>query len=109
MTTEKRQPLDAVDLLLLAGLVTLEAISVLAVALVALLLTASSWRPKSAPAPVGRCVAPPPSASTAPAVHPLALVAAQLETLPVTRLRELAGMRSKRHRKSELVAVLAAF
>lgn len=106
MTTEKHQPLDAGDLLLLAGVVTLEALIVLAVALVALLFTVSGWAPATAPAPEGRCVAPPPS--PAPAVHPLALVAAELEGMPATRLRELVGVRSKRLRKCELVAVLAA-
>ena len=106
MNNQTSQSLDAIDLLLLAGVVTLEAITVLAVALAALLLTASNWRPKSAPASVGRCVPPPPP--PAPAVHPLSLLAAELEVLPVSRLRPIAGVRSKRLRKNELVAVLAA-
>ena len=112
MTTEKCQSLSAVDLLLLAGLVTLEAITVLAVALVALLLTVCGWTsppaPASAASPSGRCAPSPPSASQTPAVHPLALLAAELEPLPVTRLRELVGVRSKRLRKCELVATLVA-
>jgi hypothetical protein len=41
-------------------------------------------------------------------VHPLALVAAELEALPVTRLRPMVGIRSKRARKAELVAMVAA-
>ncbi len=94
------QPLDAVDLLLVAGLVTLEATTVLAVALVALLLTVAGWRP---PAADGQKDSP-----LAPLQHPLATLATELEVLPVTRLRELAGTRSKRLRKCELVAVLAA-
>jgi hypothetical protein len=44
----------------------------------------------------------------APAPHPLALVAAELEALPVTALRQLAGVRSKRTRKIDLVAMVAA-
>lgn len=44
----------------------------------------------------------------APLLHPLALVAEQLEALPVTRLRPMAGVTSKRHRKAELVAALVA-
>ncbi len=83
-----------VELLLLAGLVTLEAAAVLLVALVALVLTVASWRPAPPPAP--------------PMVHPLALLAEQLEQLPVSRLRPMAGTRSKRIRKAELVAVLVA-
>jgi len=43
-----------------------------------------------------------------PLLHPLALVAEQLEALPVTRLRPMAGVTSKRHRKAELVAQLVA-
>ena len=43
-----------------------------------------------------------------PLLHPLALVAEQMEPLPVTRLRPLAGVTSKRHRKAELIAMVAA-
>ena len=55
---------------------------------------------------------PPPAASTdappSPMLHPLAALAEQLEALPVTRLRPLAGVTSKRHRKADLIAMVAA-
>jgi hypothetical protein len=35
-------------------------------------------------------------------------LAAELKSLSITRLRELAGFRSKRHRKTDLLALLAA-
>jgi len=86
-----RSELHPVELLLLTGLVALEAAAVLIVALVALLLAVASWRPAaspSAPSPAAVTEAPillPVAASTdapAPALHPLALVAEQLEALP---------------------------
>jgi hypothetical protein len=53
-----------------------------------------------------------PTASTeappAPLLHPLTLVAERLEALPVATLRPMAGTRSKRARKHELVAALVA-
>ncbi len=90
----------AVELLLLAVLVALDAVAVLAVALVALLVTITRSRPARSPA---RVMTPP-----LPVVHPLALVAEELLELPVTRLRPMAGTRSKRVRKAELVALVAA-
>ena len=92
---------DAVELLLLIVLVVLEAAAVLTVALVALLLSVTRPRPAGSLS----WVMPPP----APVVHPLALVAAELEALPVSRLRFMAGTRSKRARKAELVALVAAY
>jgi hypothetical protein len=91
---------DAVELLLLAVLVALDAVAVLAVALVALVVTITRLGPVRSPA---RVMASPP-----PAVHPLALVAEELEALPVARLRPMAGTRPKRVRKAELVALVAA-
>lgn len=85
---------DTIDLLLAVAWEVAEAVLVLAVALVALVLTVARWRPAPPPAP--------------PMVHPLALVAEQLEALPVSRLRPLAGVRSKRIRKAELVALAVA-
>jgi hypothetical protein len=54
--------------------------------------------------PISRPPAPPP----APLLHPLAAVAAELEALPATALRELAGTRSRRRSKRELVGLLVA-
>lgn len=109
---------DTITVLLALLLVALEAVAVLIVALVAVVLTLARWRPSQAPAapsPAAVTDAPillPVAASTdappAPLLHPLALVAEQLEALPVSRLRPMAGVTSKRHRKHELVAALVA-
>ena len=101
----------------------------LIVALVALLLTVARWMPSQAPAvasvaaiteSAGGSFGPPADqpallpvaaisdAPPVPLLHPLAVVAEQLEALPVTRLRPLAGVTSKRARKAELVAALVA-
>ena len=115
--------LHPITVLLAVALEVAEAITVLIVALVALLLTVARWRPSQAPAvtaaPAASTDAPAPPALVeepcAPALvhspallHPLALVAEQLEALPVTRLRPMANTRSKRARKAELVAALVA-
>jgi hypothetical protein len=101
------------EVLLLVALAAGWAVATLAravpVPLVALGLALASWRPAAtattatAPAPMVQTHRPP-----APALHPLALVAAELEQLPVTALRQLAGVRSKRTRKIELIAMVAA-
>ncbi len=90
---------DTIELLLAVALEVAEALLVLTVALVALVLTVARWRP--APAP-------PAAPAPAPAVHPLALVAAELETLPVTTLRPMVGISSKRLPKRQLVALAVA-
>lgn len=109
---------DTIEVLLAVALEVAEAVLVLTVALVALLLTVARWRPSQAPAvtapdattdpPALLPVAAISDAPPAPLLHPLALVAEQLEALPVTRLRPLANTRSKRARKAELVAALVA-
>jgi hypothetical protein len=110
---------DTIELLLAVALEVAQALLVLTVALVALLLTLARWRPSQAPAVTAPpattdppAPVPSPAASTdappTPLLHPLALVAEQLEALPVSRLRPLAGVTSKRHRKHELVAALVA-
>jgi hypothetical protein len=45
---------------------------------------------------------------TTPTPHPLAQLATELEALPATTLRAMAGIRSKRHNKAALVAMVAA-
>jgi hypothetical protein len=90
-----------VELLILAAVVTIEALAVLTVALVALVAAITRSRPAGSPA---RVMTPPPP----PLLHPLAAVAAELDALPVTQLRPMAGTRSKRIRKAELVAQLVA-
>jgi hypothetical protein len=88
---------------------TVEALAVVVAAVVALLLTLARWRPAAA-APV----APPP---LAPAVHPLAVVAAAaaeaLEPLTVAQLRRrargagLPRCLSRTGRRADLLAALA--
>ncbi|WP_216915949.1 MULTISPECIES: hypothetical protein [unclassified Synechococcus] len=102
MNTNETHP---VELLLLAGLVVAEALIVLVAAAVALVLTITRSRPAGSPA---RVMTPPPTTAPPPAVHPLAMVAEQLEGLPVSRLRPMVGTRSKRIRKAELVALAVA-
>ncbi|AFY29597.1 hypothetical protein [Cyanobium gracile] len=108
---------DTVDVLLAVALEVAQALLVLIVAVVALLLTLARWRPSRAPAvPAPAATTDPRQVAAAgstdappiPLLHPLALVAEQLEALPVARLRPLAGVSSKRHRKHELVAQLVA-
>jgi hypothetical protein len=50
----------------------------------------------------------PDPAPTPAAIHPLATLATELQQLPVTRLRQLAGIRSKRHTKHQLTAMICA-
>ena len=115
----KTETLHPVELLLVVAVVALEAVAVLLVAAVGLLLTVArairrraahpAVVPQQPPAAAGSPVqVTPPVLAPAPAVHPLALVAEQLEAMPVSRLRPLAGVRSKRIRKSELVALAVA-
>jgi hypothetical protein len=105
-----KQELHPIEVLLLvalaAGWAVLTLARALAVPLVALVMARAGWRPAAtapSPAPMVQPHQPP-----APALHPLALVAAELEQLPVTALRQLAGVRSKRTRKIDLVAMVAA-
>ncbi len=109
--------MHTVELLLLAALVVAEAVIVLAAALVALVLTAVHEK-SSAPAPQTPEPLPALDSSAAalvhekssapPLLHPLAVMAEQLEALPVTTLRPMANVRSKRPRKAELVAAMVA-
>jgi hypothetical protein len=107
----------AVELLLIAAVLVASALLTLTTALVALVLTVASYcqpwllRPAAVAAPsTGPGGAPEnvptPRASvvalrhTPPAVHPLLLA---LEPLTVAQLRPLAGTRSKRRRRAELI------
>jgi hypothetical protein len=79
-----RSELHPVDALLLAAVVTLEAVAVLVVALVALVLAVARWRP----------AAPAAAAAAPPTPHPLSVVAEPvveaLQPLTVTELRRRA-------------------
>lgn len=100
-------------MLLLIALIWLaiESAAVLIVAVIALLQALASPRATAAPL----TPAAPPAASPAPAavppaaaIHPVGALAMELSSLPVARLREMAGTRSKRHRKVDLIAMLVA-
>ncbi|MCP9798911.1 hypothetical protein [Cyanobium sp. Lug-B] len=110
---------DTITVLLAVALEVAEAVLVLTVALVALVLTVArairrraahpAAVPQQPPAAAGSaCRVVPAAPAPAPAVHPLAVLAAELEALPVSRLRPLAGVTSKRHRKIELISMVAA-
>jgi hypothetical protein len=117
---------DPVELLILAAVLVASALLTLATALVALVATVWSYRPAATPMR-RRAICPPalvdkaPADSpvggepenvplarvsvaglrhTPPAVHPLLET---LEGLTVAQLRPLAGVRSKRHRRGELI------
>jgi len=119
----------AVELLLLAAVLVASALLTLATALVALVATVWSYRPAATPmrrraastsggqpSPASTGAGgepenvPTPRASVvalrhpSPAVHPLLLA---LEPLTVAQLRPLAGVRSKRHRRGELIDLAA--
>ena len=69
------------------------------------------WWCQTEPAAPGgepECLPAAAAAALAPAVHPLATLADALQSQPVAALRTLAGVRSKRHQKSALVAMLVA-
>ena len=92
-----------IELALVAGLVVIEAVVVLVAAVVALVVTLSSWRPAAAPAPV----AEPEPIQAQPQLHPLALLATELQALPAVSLRQMAGVRSKAIRKAQLIELIA--
>ena len=87
--------------MILATIATLQAIAVLSIALVALVLTLSGYMPTP---PAEPTVGPKPIPAP-PMVHPTIQF---LESLPVRDLRTLAGTRSKRYRKPELITMAGA-
>ena len=93
--TESQAP-HVIELLILLVWLLLEAIATLAVALVAMVVTLASRRSKPA------------AAAPAPAVHPLALVAAELEALPVRSLRPMVPVQCRRLPKARLIGELLA-
>jgi hypothetical protein len=111
--TESQAP-HIVELLILLVWLLLEAIAALAVALLALVLTVAGWRrgqlpaePASSPASRRRQRGLPAAApAPAPAVHPLALVAGELEALPVRLLRPMAPPSCRRLPKARLIEEL---
>jgi len=87
-----------VELLLVAAVVTLEALALVLTALVALLLTVACWRPAAA-----AHEAPP----APPLEHPLIELADTLQALPQRELMALVGTR-RRLPKRQLAALLVA-
>ena len=100
---------DPVLALIAAAVITLEAawilLRALLVPVVALVLVLAQWRPAAAPAPAA---AEPEPMVARPTPHPLALIAAELEALPAATLRQMAGIRSRRHSKAALVGMVIA-
>lgn len=86
-----------VELLILAAVVTIEALAVLVAAAVALVVTITRRSEQRSP---GRVM-------PAPAVHPLHELATELEQQPAATLRTMVGTRKRRSR-SELVGLLVA-
>mgnify|MGYP001809562568 CR=1 FL=1 len=115
----KTETLHPVELLLVVAVVALEAVAVLLVAAVGLLLTVArairrraahpAVVPQQPPAAAGSPARVVPAApAPAPAVHPLAVLAEQLEAdLTSRQLQALAGTRRKAS-KASLAAVLVA-
>jgi hypothetical protein len=88
----------AVELLLIAAVLAAAAAIELAKALAALVLTLWGYRPGEE---CRRATTDARGVGTfPPAVHPLLI---ELEGLTVAQLRPVAGVRSKRHRKAELI------
>jgi hypothetical protein len=71
---------------------------------------AGSWKRTDDHPPVGSPIEPAHYVKemARPQPHPLATLATELQELPVTRLRAMAGIRSKSIRKAQLVAMVAA-
>ena len=104
---------DPVLALIAIAVLTIEAAWILLravlVPVVALVLTLAQWRPAAAPITTAAHLRREPDAPLArPAPHPLALLATELEALPAATLRQMAGIRSKRHTKAALIAMVAA-
>jgi hypothetical protein len=99
-----------VELAIVAALLVMEALMTLVVAAVALVLTLANWRQPAPPAATAHscAVAAPEAPLVSPTPHPLAAVADRLALLPVTALRAMTGIRSKRIRKADLIARLVA-
>ena len=110
--TESQAP-HVIEILILLVWLLLEAIAALAVALLALVLTVAGWRrrraasePETLARPHGRGARNAAPAAPAPAIHPLALVAADLEALPVRLLRPMAPPSCRRLPKAQLIGEL---
>jgi hypothetical protein len=88
-----KNELHPIELLILLAIVVASALLDLAVATTALVLTIAGWQPsRPTPAP----------APARPLISPLLL---ELEGLTVAQLQPLAGTRSKKHRKAELITM----
>ena len=99
---------DTITVLLAVAWEVAEAVLALLIAAAALLITVARAIRRRAAHPAVAVMTPPPAAAPAPAVHPLALVAEQLEAdLTSRQLQALTGTRRKAS-KASLAAVLVA-
>ena len=109
MNNKDLHPIEVLLLVALAaGWAVVTLARALVVPLVALVMALAGWRPAATATTATLATMVQMHRPSAPALHPLALVAAELEQLPVTALRHLAGVRSKRTRKIDLIAMVTA-
>ena len=109
MNNKDLHPIEVLLLVALAaGWAVVTLARALVVPLVALVMALAGWRPAATATTATLATMVQMHRPSAPALHPLALVAAELEQLPVTALRQLAGVRSKRTRKIDLIAMVTA-
>ena len=100
-----KNELHPIELLILALLLVASAVRELLVAVIALVITLAEWRRPRPVAVVKESLTAAPAPAAPPHVHPLH---EELAHLPTRRLMELAGTRSKKHRRMELIAMIAA-
>ena len=88
-----------IDLMIVAAIVSLEALIKASVYIVAFILTIANWQPKSAPksTPVRQ----------PPFVHPLYAIGEQLESLTVKTLRLTIGTKSRQSKHKLVSAYLS--
>jgi hypothetical protein len=112
-----------VELAIVAALVVADALLTLVVAAVALVVVLARKTTEFVKNPADGLLANSPrqdfaetclaqdspfSPAADPQPHPLATLAAELQALPVTRLRAMTGTRSKSIRKAQLIAMVTA-
>jgi hypothetical protein len=101
-----KNELHPIELLILALLLVTSAVRELLVAVIAVVITLAEWRRPRPMVELPRIPRQlPPAPAAPPHVHPLH---EELAHLPTRRLMELAGTRSKKHRRMELIAMIAA-
>jgi hypothetical protein len=97
-----KNEIHPIELLILAALVVAAAVIDLAKVATALVLTIAGWRTPRPAVELSGNSGQLPAAPAAPLVSPLL---AELEALTVAQLQQLAGTRSKKHRKQQLITM----